>query len=94
MKDDLISREEAVDAVYEGIRQIGYEHNLSVRSIIQAIRDLPSAEPKHGKWIEMIEVNELGEPYQAGVYCSECGHTDCYEPNYCPDCGARMDKDE
>lgn len=51
------------------------------------------AEPvKHGKWMEIIETNELGEPYQSGVYCSECGHIDCYESNYCPDCGARMDK--
>ena len=52
------------------------------------------AEPvRHGKWMEMIEVNELGEPYQPGVYCSECGHTDCCEPNYCPNCGARMDEE-
>ncbi len=50
---------------------------------------------KHGKWMEIIEVNELGDAYQSGVYCSECGHTDCYESNFCPDCGAdmRMEKE-
>lgn len=45
----------------------------------------------HGKWLPIIEVNEYGEPYQSGVYCSECGETSIYEPNYCPNCGARMD---
>lgn len=47
---------------------------------------------RHGKWMEIIEVNELGDAYQSGVYCSECGYTDSYEPNYCPNCGARMDE--
>ena len=62
-----------------------FQHWVEVQTTIDA-------EPmKHGKWMEIIEVNELGEPYQSGVYCSECGHTDSYEPNYCPDCGARMD---
>ena len=68
-------------------------NNKAIIDIIQLIYEQPTvdAEPvKHGKWMEIIEVNELGEPYQSGVYCSECGHTDCYEPNYCPDCGADM----
>ena len=47
----------------------------------------------HGKWLPIIEVNEYGEPYQSGVYCSECGETSIYEPNYCPNCGARMDEE-
>lgn len=40
----LIDEQAAIDAVYERIRQIGYEHNTSVLSIIQVIRDLPSAQ--------------------------------------------------
>ena len=47
----------------------------------------------HGEWLPIIEVNEYGEPYQSGVYCSECGETSIYEPNYCPNCGARMDEE-
>ena len=47
---------------------------------------------RHGKWLPIIEVNEYGEPYQSGVDCSECGETSIYEPNYCPNCGARMDE--
>ena len=44
--DDLISRQAAIDAVYERIRQIGYENNPLVLSIKQTIRDLPSAQPE------------------------------------------------
>lgn len=44
-----INREDALDAVYERIKQIGYEHNASVLSIRQAIRDLPSVQPD--RWI-------------------------------------------
>jgi len=43
---DLIDRQAAIDAVYERIRQIGYENNPLVLSIRQAIRDLPSAQPE------------------------------------------------
>lgn len=39
--DDLISRQEAIDAVYKRIKQIGYEDNPYVLSIRQTIRDLP-----------------------------------------------------
>ena len=82
---DLISREKAIDAVYEHIRQIGYEHNQSVRSIIQAIVDLPSAEPvRHAK---LLNAHPYGE-------CSNCGYLiDIREEfNYCPNCGYRIDK--
>ena len=47
-------------------------------------------EPKRGEWIPIIEGNEFGEPYQSGIYCSECGETLGYEANYCPNCGAKM----
>jgi rubrerythrin len=84
---DLISRQEAIDAI-EITPFDDYGDYMRARELIEK---LPFAKPvRYGKWMEIIEVNELGEPYQSGVYCSECGHTDCYEPNYCPDCGADM----
>ena len=48
-------------------------------------------ERKHGKWTPIYDGNELGEVYQSGVYCSECDEELQSEPNYCPNCGARMD---
>lgn len=99
--NDLISRQAAIDALADYIHNVDKvcgTGKLSASDCRDAahsvIDDLPSAQPehvRHGKWMEIIEVNELGDAYQSGVYCSECGHTDSYEPNYCPNCGARMD---
>lgn len=37
------------------------------------------AEPvRHGRWVE-------------GIACSECRQVDLSKPNYCPNCGAKMD---
>lgn len=33
---------------------------------------------RHGKWVD-------------GMKCSECGQVDTTKPNYCPNCGAKMD---
>lgn len=88
---DTISRQAAIDAVSDcGI-------------CIQRIVDLPSAQPerKHGQW-EMLQM-----PISPPVYkCSVCGshalqsmtgclmnrHYEANLTNYCPNCGARMEK--
>ena len=49
---------------------------------------LPSAEPeqKTGHWIDT-------DNYYQRWKCSECGcHTRDAEPNYCPNCGAKMER--
>ena len=41
----------------------------------------------HGRW----EYSSDGR----FLFCSECGEIpDCFEPNYCPNCGAKMDLDD
>lgn len=47
-----------------------------------------------GQWLPIIDANEYGEPYQSGVYCSECGHRDIAEYDSCPNCGADMQESE
>ena len=93
--NDFILRQDAIDAVYERIKQIGYENSLPILSIGQAIRDLPSAQPKTGWWVD-----DNGRPYNGkpnnSCWCSECGEwlvaSDEYSvsTNFCPNCGARM----
>ena len=76
--DDLISRQAAIDAVYERIKQIGYEHNASVLSIRQAIRDLPSAQPEI---IRCTDCEWLRKEY--GWNCTEytvCGVSPMHHP--------------
>ena len=52
------------------------------------------AEVKHGKWIYVD-----GDLDWADCKCSECGYTDLFEDctesfyNFCPECGAKMDKE-
>ena len=55
-------------------------------------KELPSAqpEPKKGKWISLDD--SRGKYNDYGYKCSECGEHSEYEENYCPNCGARMDR--
>lgn len=56
--------------------------------IIARIKDAPTVEAKpvvHGKW-------EYSKEYII-CSCSVCGEIpDCFEPNFCPNCGADMRK--
>ena len=65
-------------------KSIGKEEDF-FNAVMQRIR------PK-GEWMPIIEANEFGEAYQAGIYCSECGETLGCEANFCPNCGADMRK--
>ena len=58
-------------------------------------RELKAEPVRHGEWISKM-VTRDGE--YAGWICSNCGYFTanskaCFY-NYCPNCGARMDKDE
>ena len=62
-----------------GWRDGKYEEALDI-----AIEALQQEPVKHGKWIE-------GELY---IKCSECGYPVGHlSDNYCPNCGAKMDKE-
>ena len=103
---DFIRKEDAINAIYDRIKQIGFEENPLILSIRQAVRDIPKEEVnpvRHGKWI----------PYEFGDYhwhkCSVCGIADQHiivtiryvngeenstdieaVRNFCPNCGADM----
>lgn len=74
----------AEDAIAEHPDDIRY-YNSGLRTAIQAVTDAPSAQPtqKKGKWID------LGRVYE----CSVCHERSCCAGNYCPDCGAGMEKE-
>lgn len=90
--DDLISRQAAIEALKRAealTRAFGY-HN-----VIDTIRELPSAEPRKGKW----ERHYSRPNVYADLFwhCSECGYKndENYAPVYhhfCPNCGARMEE--
>lgn len=79
---DYISLEEMMDRIYQ--------------QIVELDDGIDAIHVRHGKWVnDMIGV----------LRCSECNaqapwryggdYVDCsWKANYCPNCGARMDKDE
>lgn len=59
--------------------------------------DIFAVEPKKGKWVCEIRhyKDTAGEFDYQYIYCSECGEQrriGWRDANYCPNCGARMEK--
>jgi rubrerythrin len=62
---------------------------------VEAINGVPSAEPvRHGKWIKADSQQYFRKHYPCFT-CSECGYRKDSQKkwDYCPNCGARMDKE-
>lgn len=79
---DTISRQAAIDALKRAealTKAFGY-HN-----VIDTIRELPSAEPRKGKWVRNIHDK---------IICNQCGMFGNNEWNFCPNCGADMRGEE
>ena len=81
---EYIKREDAIhDIRYDCF---GLE-NYTRRDAIDCINALPAAdvtEVRHGRWLEGKSLEK----------CSLCGKKGFPDWNYCPNCGARMDKED
>ena len=101
MNNDLISRQDAIDALEE---QLDYLQMLNknenptaegkwygVNWARNTIADLPykqNERPK-GEWISNYQI--VGESFiNPGRRCSLCGKVVEFSENYCPNCGADM----
>ena len=100
--DDLISRRAAIKAIDDLPNCYnGYSDTYDKACIIGVLEELPTIEPKHGKWIK-------NEDRDNWWHCSVCGENDLYafawnydkggnevelelQDYYCPHCGARME---
>ena len=52
-----------------------------IRKALRCMEETPTldyAPVVHGEWVE-------------GLKCSKCGQVDMTKPNFCPNCGAKMD---
>ena len=86
-KDDLISRQEAIDALDEAFpdetnTELKDGMALGLARAIVMLKELPAAEPerKTGRW-------ELSGEWL--YICSRCGARHYFTP-YCPMCGVKM----
>lgn len=92
MTDDLISRQAAIEILWE---EPSYSDPINVLTEARdRIKSLPSAE-RHGHWRILYEAN----PYDLEAECSVC-HNEVKMPtcmgkpiySYCPHCAAKMDE--
>lgn len=93
---EYIEREAALSSLDE-LEKTSYHNSVlwpdHVEECREALRSIPAADVRpvaNGKWEPVVAANEDGSPYQAGIRCSECGHFDVWEFNFCPNCGADM----
>ena len=82
MANDTISRQAAIDAICEHGTDLE-RRGITVLSVanhkqatVDLLENLPSAE-RRGRWVDLK--------------CDQCGQVDMSKPNYCPNCGARME---
>lgn len=91
--DDLISREELIEAILDARRS----ETETVLKLIRLIEAQPTAEPKRGHWIKYdngdVVCSNCGKFEDEFVYGSEYWYG-AGESNYCPNCGAKMEADE
>ncbi len=71
------------------LTQVSESSKDEIRDVIKRIDNAPTADVApvvHARWV-------YERTYQGMKYvCSECGEIpECFEPNYCPNCGAKMD---
>lgn len=90
--EELIRRSDAIDALYHYQESV----EMGIKSFplaIKAMNDIPTIEPKRGKWVRAI--NNCDQAYHN--YCSLCREWNGLDvegwnwtPNFCPNCGADM----
>ena len=84
MKTDLISRQDAVDALYKMLHDCFGADDEELDAVITTLNELPS-EQRKGKWIYLTGLDAFE--------CSVCGSAMVRNIfDYCPWCGARMVK--
>ena len=86
-----IKREDAIDAVLD-VYYNTPDIDLSGGRLEAAILNIPAADVapvvRHGRW---LCVDTDTEQF---FLCNRCKKREYWESNYCPNCGAKMDKEE
>lgn len=90
--EDAVSRKD----IYFKLTNGAYPNETIEQFIDRLIKELevtPSVtlQPKVAQWVSK------GDVYPAWRYCSKCGEPwsfNCGTPNFCPVCGAKMEKEE
>lgn len=97
---EYIDREKLLDDLLAAAKHGGMGEIIA-QTLMRYVKRQPAADVApvvHGQWDGEGDGFADGEIVLDVWYCSECGHciddgTDdpCVLPNYCPNCGAKMD---
>ena len=90
---EYIRKQDAVDAFNRAVQDVGILDADDIETVFGMLSYADVAPVVHGKWIE-----DEGEGYN-GIHCSQCRFPIPYGNvmmgyNFCPKCGAKMDKEE
>lgn len=87
---DLISR----IALLESLMHCDGLGRKSLDTVLQTINEQPTVDAVavvHGEWLE-FDIDYGGIP-TVGYQCSECGQSNGFIADFCPNCGADMRKE-
>ena len=94
---DLISRKDAVELLKNDMENNGLplddEYNIGIDHAMCLLACVPTAEPKLGRNVKE-EWNSLFECSVCGWECGDTVPCDTETFNYCPNCGAKMERSE
>lgn len=100
MAKEYIEREAAIKAIENDCLELVY---YTKEDAIQCVKAIPAADVApvvYGQWIGIDSsfwkpTHSSDIPVFRKTYrCSECGRRTAIAENYCPNCGAKMDKEE
>lgn len=91
---DIRDRSDKLNSELRLIKKFADVNKLDViKDILSEKEENDGTEPvRHGKWGALTLTNTNNGTYTMNR-CSECGLTIIDKYNYCPNCGARMDKE-
>jgi hypothetical protein len=84
---ELIDKQTAIDTILGQPPELHYPSWYA-----EQIRQLPSAGQKRGKWMTSYLDHEVMGVRPKILYCSGCNQCIAYPTNFCPNCGAQMER--
>lgn len=88
-----MTREEAIKILEEEAEFLyGGDEPYNKTAFDMAIEALQQEPVKHGKW-KYYNYSDINNPYVGWYECSVCKQYEHIEYKFCPNCGAKMDKE-